>query len=755
MGRIATLARRTFIVGVGAVAAGLAVGTYFYKRDPKNPLLDELPDGATAFNPYVRIDKDGITLITPRADIGQGAYSVQAALIAEELDLAWGQFSVDHGPPSAAYYNGVVAAEAMPIAATSESFFARMGRGAGDVVGKLVGMQITGGSSTVPDAFDKLRVAGAVARQMLLQAAAQQTGVPIAQLKTQDSHVITPDGKRLSYLSLAAAAGKQSPPSSVTLKPEAQWRLLGKPMKRIDIEAKSTGRAMFGIDLRLPDMVYATVKTNPRIGGGVKKLDTQKAQAAKGVLKVVPIAGGFGVIANNTWRAFEAAKLVDVEWGPAPYPLTSAAMFDEVAKSFTEQRKDSRFKNDGDVDVAVNAAVKAAGDKVVQAEYRVPYLAHAPLEPMNAVVQLKDGRLDIWTGTQIPRFVQAAGAKVAGIDEDKVHVHVLISGGSFGRRLEDDYVRQAVELAKAHQGVPIKMTWTREEDMTHDFPRPLAMARGRGTVANGHVQAFDLAIAAPSVNASQVARLGFPAAGPDVAIVVGAWDQPFAIPHLRVTGHRVPELAPISSWRSVGASINGFMHESFFDELIRAAGADPLAERLHLCNHEPSRRVLQTVGDLSGWSKPLATSPDGKRGRGLAFTLSFGVPTAEVVEVTATARGIRVDKVYIVAEVGKVLDPVNFDAQMQGGVIWGLGHAMFAEITYDDGIAQQTNFHQYPSLRLNQTPVIVVKALENGPIKGIGEPPVPPAAPALANAIFDATGKRVRELPMSKSVEFV
>ncbi len=399
--------------------------------------------------------------------------------------------------------------------------------------------------------------------------------------------------------------------------------------------------------------------------------------------------------------------------------------------------------------------VKAAGDKAVQAEYRVPYLAHAPLEPMNAVVQLKDGRLDIWTGTQIPRFVQAAGAKVAGIDEDKVHVHVLISGGSFGRRLEDDYVRQAVELAKAHQGVPIKMTWTREEDMTHDFPRPLAMARGRGTVADGQVQAFDLAIAAPSVNASQVGRLGFPAAGPDVAIVAGAWDQPFAIPHLRVTGHRVPELAPISSWRSVGASINGFMHESFFDELIRAAGADPLAERIRLCNHEPSRRVLQTVGELSGWSKPLATSPDGKRGRGLAFTLSFGVPTAEVVEVTATARGIRIDKVYVVAEVGKVLDPVNFDAQMQGGVIWGLGHAMFAEITYDDGMAQQTNFHQYPSLRLNQTPVIVVKALENGPIKGIGEPPVPPAAPALANAIFDATGKRVRELPMSKSVEFV
>ena len=750
MGRIATIARRTFIVGIGAVAAGLAVGTWVYKRDPKNPLLDALPDGSTTFNPYVRIDKDGITLITPRADIGQGAYSVQAALIAEELDLAWGQFKVDPGPPSAAYYNGTVLAEAMPIAATSDTFLARTGRGAGDVVGKLMGMQLTGGSTTVPDGFDKLRVAGAVARQMLLQAAAAQTGVAIDKLKTQDAHVITPDGKKLSYVSLAPAAGKLSPPSNVALKPPDQWRLLGKPMKRIDVEAKSTGRPVFGIDVRMPGMVYATVKTNPRIGGGVKKLDTRKAEAAKGVLKVVPITGGFGVIANNTWRAFQAANLVEAEWGAAPYAATSAAMFDEVAKSFTDQRRDSRFRDDGDVE----SALKAAGDKAVQAEYRLPYLAHAPLEPMNAVVQLKDGKLDIWTGTQIPRFVVQFAAKVAGIDDAKVTLHVLPSGGSFGRRLEDDYVRQAVELAKAHQGVPIKMTWTREEDMTHDFPRPLSVARGRGAVADGKVQAFDLSIAAPSVGASQMGRLGIPAAGPDLIIVAGAWDQPFAIPHHRVTGHRVPELAPISSWRSVGASINGFMHESFFDELVRAAGADPLAERIRLCSHEPSKRVLQAVGELSNWSKPLESSPDGKRGRGLAFVLSFGVPVAEVIEVTATAKGIRLDKAYVVAEVGKVLDPVNFEAQMQGGLIWGLGHAMFAELTYDDGKVQQTNFHQYPSLRLNQTPVIVTKALETGPIKGIGEPPVPPAAPALANAIFDATGKRLRELPLKKGIEF-
>ena len=273
------------------------------------------------------------------------------------------------------------------------------------------------------------------------------------------------------------------------------------------------------------------------------------------MIKVIAIPGGVGVgvIANNTWRAFQAANLLDIEWGAAPYPLTSEAMFQQAGESFTKERQDSQLKNEGDVE----AAVAAAGDKgVLSAEYRVPYLAHAPLEPMNAVVQLKDGRLDIWTGTQIPRFLVKSASKLSGVAEDNIFLHAQISGGSFGRRLEDDYVRQAVELAKAHPGVPIKMTWTREEDMTHDFPRPLATARMRGVAAQGQVQAYDLGIASPSVTASQSGRLGLPAMGPDVAIVAGAWDQPFAIPNYRVTGYRVPEMVPVSSWRSVGASGN-------------------------------------------------------------------------------------------------------------------------------------------------------------------------------------------------------
>jgi isoquinoline 1-oxidoreductase beta subunit len=748
MSRAAKIARRTFLIGSAAVAGGVAFGVYAYKRTPTNPLLKDLESGQAALTPYVRVDQSGVTIITPRADVGQGAYSVLAALVAEELDLAWDAIKVDHGPPSAVYYNGKVLAEGLPFAATDDGFLARNARVFGDVVGKFMGAQVTGGSSTVADAYDKMRVAGAAAREVLLLAAAQKTGIAKADLKTSNGAIVTPDGRSLSYASLAAAAAKIDPPASVTLKPESEWRYLGKPMPRIDMVAKCTGTAVYGIDLRMPGMVYATVRTNPRLGGGMKHYDAGAAATSKGVLKIVPITGGVGVIADNTWRAFKAANLIKFEWGLAPYPPTSAAMFEKVAASFAPDHKDSRFKNEGDVDAALKGA------QVIAQEYKVPYLAHAPLEPMNVVVQLKNGRLDIWTGTQIPLFLLAGAASVSGLRDENIHLHAQISGGSFGRRLEDDYVRQAIELAKAFPGRPIKMTWTREEDMTHDFPRPLGMARMRGAVKDGKVDAYDLSIAYPSVTTSQLGRQNLPIPGPDIAIVAGAWDQPFRIPNYRVTGYRVPELVPVSSWRSVGASGNGFMHDCFLDELIHAAGADPLKERLRLCWHEPSRKVLEAVGAMSNWG----SDPGKGRGRGVAFTLSFGVPVAEVVEVTHTPRGISIDKVFVAVEVGKVLDPVNLENQVQGGVIWGLGHAMNAELTYADGIAQQTNYHAFEGMRLNQTPRIEVRALTNGnEVRGIGEPAVPPAAAALANAIFAATGKRIRELPLNKHkhIEFV
>jgi len=728
MSRIGTIARRTFLVGSAAIAGGVAFGYYAYKRTPANPLLSELGAGETALTPYVRIDQNGVTIITPRADLGQGAYSVQAALVAEELDLDLNDIKVDPGPPGTAYYNTRVLAEGFPIAATDDGTIARGMRVVGDALGKFLSLQVTGGSSTVPDAYEKLRIAGAVARDVLLSAASKQTGVAKADLKTKNGAVIMPDGKSLSYASLASLAATIEPPASVKLKPETEWRYLGKSMRRIDIVSKSTGMATYGIDIRMPNMVYATVRANPRIGGRMNGYDAGAAEKSKGVLKVVPITNGVGVIADNTWRAFQAAGTIKFDWGPAPYPATSAAMFETVAASFTSARQDSRFKNEGDVESALKDA------KVIEAEYRIPCLAHAPLEPMNAVVQLKDGRLDIWTGTQIPLFLIDSAARIAGLAR------------------ENDYVRQAVELAKAFQGRPIKMTWTREEDMTHDFPRPLGMARMRGAVKDGQVHTYDLGIACPSVTTSQMGRLNLSLPGPDTAIVAGAWDQPFRIPNYRVTGYRVPELVPVSSWRSVGASGNGFLHDCFLDELIHAAGADPLKERLRLCWHEPSRKVLEAVGEMSNWG----SDPGKGRGRGVAFTLSFGVPVAEVVEITNTPKGIRIDKVFVATEVGRVLDPDNFENQLQGGVIWGLGHAMNAELTYADGVAEQTNFHAYEGMRLYQAPKIEIRALGNATeIRGVGEPGVPPAAPALANAIFAATGQRIRELPLNKHIQFV
>jgi len=557
MSRLRTITRRSFIVGSAAIVGGVAFGTYLYKRDLSNPLLEGLEPGAATITPYVKIDASGVTLITPRADVGQGAYSIQAHMIAEELDVDLDAVQITPGPPSPVYYNGVVGVEAMPIAATSETMLARTGRGASDVAGKLLGLQLTGGSSTVPDMYDRLRMAGAVARETLLAAAVAQTGLERDQLKTEAGAVVLPDGMRLAYQDLAAAAAEIDPVTDVTLRDPRAWRHLGKPQMRTDILAKSTGTQTYGIDMALEGMVYATTRTNPAQGGDILGFDAGRAEEMRGVQAVLPITGGVAVVADNTWRAFQAVQAVECDWGPSPYPGDTVDQFKAVAASFTDDRQDSRFRDDGDVGAAL------AEGEVLEAEYRIPYLAHAPLEPMSVVVKLEKGRVDIWTGTQIPRFMQANVAALTGIDAENVHVHVLMSGGSFGRRLEDDYVLRAVEVAQQMPGTPIKMVWSREEDFTHDFPRPLAMARARGKVSDGQLAAYDLAIAAPSTAASQMARLNQPIFGPDIAIVAGAWDQPFAIPDYRVTGHRVPAMVPVSSWRSVGASGNGFLHESF------------------------------------------------------------------------------------------------------------------------------------------------------------------------------------------------
>lgn len=746
MSRVGTIARRTFLIGSAAVAGGVVFGYYMYRKPARNPLLDDLAEGEAALTPYVKIDGDGITLITPRSDFGQGAYSIQAALIAEELDIELDQVRVNPGRPSPAYYNTALAQEAAPFMSTDEGFIAESSRGMADVLMKFLGMQITGGSTSVPDGYEKLRIAGAVARETLKAAAALKTGVPVGRLSTANGIVSMPDGTSFSYVELAPVAADLEPVTKVRLRDPGEWRLIGKPMQRVDIPAKSTGTLGYGIDQSVEGMVHATVKLNPHQGGAMNSFDATKALRMRGVTQVVPVSGGVGIIATNTWYAIRAAEEIEFDWAPVAFPPEQGGHWDVLARSFSEEYRDSQNRDDGNVVEALNDA------QVIEAEYRAPYLAHAPLEPINAIVSVTDTRADIWTGTQIPRFVQSNVARITGLDADNVHVHAQMMGGSFGHRLEDEVVKQATEIAMQMKGTPVKLTYSREQDMTHDFVRPVSMGRMRGTVANGQVDAYDLSIAMPSVVASQMGRQGLSVPGPDTQIVAGAWDQPFAIPNYRVTGYRAPPLAPVSSWRSVGASSNAFFHDGFLDELIHAAGADPMQERIRLCRHAPSRKVLEAVRDMSGWDGP---SMGPNRGRGVAFCMSFGVPVAEVIEVTATEDGIRIDKVYVAADVGRVVDPVNFDNLVKGGVVWGLGHAMNCEITYSDGIADQDNYYDFEGMRLHQCPEIEVRGLENATkIRGIGEPPVPPAAPALANAIFAATGTRIREMPFNKFVDF-
>jgi len=493
-------------------------------------------------------------------------------------------------------------------------------------------------------------------------------------------------------------------------------------------------------------MLYATVKMNPRLGGAMSAYDDSEAKAMRGYLKTVDLGGGVAVIADNTWRAFEAAKAIECDWEDAPYPPSTEAIFETVEASFTDAQQDNRLTDAGDVDAVLDGA------KLIEAEYRVPILAHATMEPLNAVAWLRDGNLDIWAGNQAPTKAKEDGAAIAGVDLENVNVHTTYLGGGFGRKVELDFIHYAVQVAKEAGGKPVKVTWSREEDMCHDFYRPPAIARFRGAVESGAPIACDGKIASPSVLAAMMGRLGIPAGGPDKLIVDGAYGQPYAIPNYRITGYRSVPTLPISSWRSVGASFNGFFHESFMDELAHAADVDPVEMRLKLMNHDVSRKVLEAVAEMSDWGSPLE---EGK-GRGVAYTLSFNVPTAEVVEVSMTEDGIKVDKAWIAADVGTALDPGILETQLSSGLIFGLTAAIQGEITLEDGEIQQTNFHDYDGLRINQAPEIAVKILENGDrITGIGEPGTPPAPAALANAIFAATGKRIRELPLNKHIDFV
>ncbi len=743
MGRAMKIARRGFLFGSVALLGGVAFGWYRYATPHGNPLEGTLPEGAATLNPYVIIDQNGITVIAPRAEMGQGIHTTLAALVAEEMDLDWSQVRVMHGPASKAYYNSAILGEGVPFAPTDDSRLANTVRAAMDIPAKFMGLQITGGSSSIPDAYEKMRLAGAAARAALVEAAAQRLNLPAAQLSTENGAVLAPDGTRIPYTDLAVAAAGIDLRAEPALKPRESWRLLGRTLPRTDMLAKVTGTETYAIDLRLPGMRFATVRTNPRLGGEMLGYNASAAETMPGVERIVPLPGGVAVVATNTWAAMQAAAAITFDWGPAPYPATSAEIAETLRASFIPDRLDSTNRDDGDVDAALPS-------DAFTAEYTAPYLAHATMEPMSSAAWLKDGKLTVWSGHQLPTQILTEAPEMTGLLPEAITVEVLPMGGGFGRRAEMDIVRQAITVAQAMEGTPVLVTWSREEDMTHDYYRPAAVARIRAAVADGRITAFDFATSATSVVESQMGRIGLSLPGPDGTIVQGAWEQPYRLPNHRVTGYRAPAMVPVGSWRSVGASQNAFFHETAMDELAHLAGADPLEFRLAQIDHDPSRKVLEAVRDMSGWG---STTPG--RAKGVAFCLSFGVPTAQVIEVEDTPQGLRLTGAWIAADVGIALDPGNIEAQLQGGLVYGLSAAIKGEITFADGMVEQTNFWDYEPLRLSQCPPIRVQILQNQPhIRGIGEPGTPPAAPALGNAIFALTGQRLRDLPFARTITF-
>ncbi|MBW4708220.1 molybdopterin-dependent oxidoreductase [Roseobacter sp. YSTF-M11] len=746
MSRIGTMTRRGLLIGSAAIAGGVAFGTYRVMTPHSNPLRRSLGPDEASFNPYVRVTSQGVTLITPHVDLGQGAASMQAALIAEEMDLEFGQFETELAQPDPAYFNTALADDAVPFMSTDTGVLAETTREAMGMMMKLAGVQVTGGSTSVPDSFDKLRRAGAVARETLKAAAAEMTGQPVPALGTRGGTVVLPDGVSIPYTELAEIAATLDPVTDVNLRSPDQWRLIGQQMQRLDIVAKSTGRQPYGIDLQLDGMVFAAVRCNPRKGGGLKSFEAQAAASLRGVQRILRVTGGVAVIAENTWYAMQALDAIDYDWGEAPYPAEQADHWAAVAAAFSPDALDKVWRDDGDA----LAALKSDPDMSVT--YKAPYVAHQPLEPLNATVKVTQDRAEVWASHQMPRFVQQRVAERTGLRPDQVVFHNQFAGGSFGHRLEFDNIDRATEIAMQLEGTPVKLTFSREEDFAQDYPRQIGMARATGKVRDGQVTALNLEIATPSAVRSQMGRVGMPVPGPDTQIAAGAWNMPYDIPDLRVAAYAAPELAPTSSWRSVGASTAGFFAECALDELILAAGADPMTERLRLVNDPVARGVLEAVADMSDWGSAM---PDG-RGRGLALVSSFGVPVAEVVEVAETTAGIRIDTVFVAADVGRVIDPDNFENQVQGGVIWALGHAINSEITFSDGQVAQANYYDAEGMRFSQTPEIRVRGLETAAkIRGIGEPPVPPAAPALANAIYAATGQRLREMPFNRYLDFV
>ncbi len=662
-------------------------------------------------NAWVHIDDDNtITLISARSEMGQGVYTSMPMLIAEELNIDFKRIKVAIAPPNAKVYGN-------PL---------------------LGGAQLTGGSTSVRDGWEKLRVGGAQVREMLISAAANKWSVDRSQLKAVNGMVMGPGGKSATYGSLAADAAKLPVPEKVSIKDPKDFTIVGKRTLRVDTPAKSNGTAEFGIDVKLPGMVYAALEQCPVIGGKVKSVDSAAAKAMPGVVAVVEIPDGVAVVANTWWRANMARKALSVTWDEgAGASLNSTAMI-EGTRGAAKTGTALPLKAVGDAD-----AVIAASQKVVRAEYVSQLLSHSPLEPMNFTADYKNGKVDLIGPTQWQDAAQTSIAKALDLKPEDVSVRTTFLGGGFGRRIDIDFIVQAAQISKA-VGKPVKLVWSREDDMTHDFYRPAAvhtMAAALG--ADGKPTAMTFRHTGQSITGRV---FGLPAPVQDPLMTEAA-----------VAGYEIPATKHdvvkhdaglrVGYWRSVSHAANAFANESFVDELALAAGKDPVAYRLSMLAGQPRyANVLKLAADKAGWTTPVAAG----RARGVALMEGYDTYIAQVVEISLDGGAVKVHKVTVAADLGQMVNPDTVEAQIQSSILFGLGSTTMQEITVDKGRVQQTNFHQFLLPRMSDMPVIDI-TLVNSTEKpgGIGEPATALMAPAIANAVAKLTGKRVRKLPIT------
>lgn len=734
--RAAKWTRRGFI-GAGALAGGaLLIGVGVRTGNPVDtlgPIVAAGP-GEALINSWIKIGSDNvITAIIPHVEMGQGALSTIAQMLADEMDADWQQVKLISAPADGNYVShdavrvfvapGLAGSDLMEP--TYDGLFTQISR--------LADAYVTGGSSSVRATGQRgMRVAGAAAREMLIAAAAAEWNVPAGQITTANSILShTASGNSAPYAEFAEAAAKQDLPVSPRLKSADQFRLMGKSMQRKDIPAKVDGTAAFGIDggPEGETVQYAAIKAAPVSGARVASMDASAAQTMPGVLQILNMGDFVAVIAESYWYAQQALQTIETTYTKTDNDaLDSDGVFARYSAALDDAGMDGPNSKMAQGDAA---AMLFNATKQVEAEYRVPYLAHATMEPMNCTAWVRDGKCDIWTSTQMPLLARKAAAKGAGVSTDDVTVHLSLLGGGFGRRLENDYALQAARIAKA-AGYPVKMIWSREEDTAQDYYRPADISRFAGGLDNdGKVTCWS------NIHCTNDE--------PGEAPLVDSYD----IADVSVSSVDVESPLRFGSWRSVGHSQHGFFVESFVDELAHAAGADPFEFRRTLLKNSPRHlAVLEGAAAMAGWTDPL---PEG-RGRGIAIARSFGSIVAQVAEVDMTETLPRVTKVFCCADVGFAMNPDGLIAQMESGIIYGLTAALYNEITLQNGAVVQSNFHDYPMMRMDDAPEIFTQIINGAPdnLGGGGEPGLPPAAPALTNAIFAATGQRIRELPVAK-----